>query len=338
MRAATVESPGAKWEVREVPTPSPGPGEVLVRVRACGLCHNDVLLTRGDFPFPTFTPVIVGHEAVGEVTALGPGVTDRRIGDRVGVPWVQSGCGRCAYCARGLPLTGQTAMMCAAPRASGITVQGGHAEYVTATAGATVPLPDDLSYEYAAPVLCAAYTAWSALRDAAPEPRDRVAIVGLGGIGHLALQYSLASGFETVVVTSSPDKLESARELGAHEVVSDGAALRTAGGADVIVATTASHWQAQDALQGLNDNGTMVLPGIDPARTFDLGLGSMFWAQRQRIVGSTHGGPHHLAEALNMVARGQVTPLIEVFPSHKVAEAVERLEQGKVRFRAVITY
>lgn len=233
MRAAVIPSAGSTWELRDIPTPRPGPGEVLLRVRACGVCYNDVRTTRGEIPFPAVTPAVTGHEVAGEVVDVGPGVTSRQVGDRVGVPWIQGTCGRCGYCRRGLPLSGLAAFGCEAPRMTGFTVPGGHAEFLVARADGTVLLPDGLAYELAAPVLCAGYTAWSALRAAEPRPHERVAVLGIGGLGHLALQFAHASGFETVAVTHSPDKHTIARDLGADVVVSDGAELREAGGADV---------------------------------------------------------------------------------------------------------
>ncbi|WP_116244156.1 alcohol dehydrogenase catalytic domain-containing protein [Nocardiopsis sp. FIRDI 009] len=338
MKAAVVPSPGKEWEITEVPRPSPGPCEVLVRVHACGLCHNDVLIGRGAFPFLGDGPIITGHEAVGEIVEVGAGVTTRGVGDRVGVPWVQASCGRCEHCSRDTSLTGLTAMACAAPRATGVTVQGGHAEYIVAAADGTALLPESLSYTAAAPILCAGYTAWSALVDARPQPLDRVAVVGIGGIGHLALQYARTCGFETIAVTRSPDKAELASVLGADEVVSDGAGLRAVGGADVIVAATPDHRQSSDALQGLNARGRFVLVGIDPEGTFTLGARSPLWARGQQIIGSTQAGPERLAEALDMAASGRVSAMVETFSKERVAEAVNRMVEGRTRFRAVITY
>lgn len=338
MKAAVVSNAGPNWEIREVPTPTPGPGEVLVRVRACGLCHNDVLVGQKRFPFLGPGPIITGHEAAGEVVGLGADVRNRRIGDRVGVPWMQGSCGQCAYCATDTSLTGQTAMGCASPRTTGVTVQGGHAEYVVASASGTVLLPDGLSYEVAAPVLCAGYTAWSALTDAAPGPNERVAVVGLGGVGHMAVQYASACGLETLVVTGNPEKAGTARELGAANVVTSGTELAEIGGADVIIAVTPSASQASEALQGLRRGGHFVVSGIFPDGSLDLGPRSTFWARRQRISGSTHAGPARLAEALDLVASGRVTPMFELFSKDRIEEAVTELTRGTSRFRAVITY
>jgi D-arabinose 1-dehydrogenase-like Zn-dependent alcohol dehydrogenase len=338
MQAAVVAAAGARWELRETVTPEPGPGQVLIRVRACGVCHNDIWLTNGVYDFPPLDPVVVGHEAAGEIVAVGPGVTGRQVGDRVGSTWVQATCGRCDYCKRGLPLTGQSGMNCAAPVMTGITAPGGHAEYVAVAADSTVLLPDEVSFEAAAPVLCAGYTSWSALRAAAPQPGERVAVLGIGGLGHLAVQFSRACGYETVAITRSPDKHGLARELGADVVVGNGAELREAGGADVILVTGTSYTTATDALQGLRIGGRMVLATIDPVSALEIGPATPVWAQRQQIIGATHNGLHLLTEALDLVAAGKVTPMIEVYPKERVADAVQAADKGEVRFRAVVAY
>ncbi|WP_158883788.1 alcohol dehydrogenase catalytic domain-containing protein [Amycolatopsis anabasis] len=340
MKAAVIPGLNETWEVREVPTPRPGPGEVLIRVHACGICHNDVLATRGVIPFPAITPAVTGHEPVGEIVEVGAGVTTRAPGDRVGTTWVQSTCGRCDYCRRGLPVSGQAALNCAAPVMTGFTAPGGHAEYLVAAAAATVLIPEDLPDELAAPMLCAGYTSWSALRAAEPRPGERVAVLGIGGLGHLAVQFAKACGLETVAMTHSADKHDLARELGADLVVGNGEELRAAGGADVVLVTGNSYPAASDALQGLRVNGRLVLAGIDPAGAFTIApnLAQPFFAQRQRVLGATHNGLDLLREALDLAASGVVTPRVECFPVAAVGEAVERVANGTVRFRAVVTY
>jgi dehydrogenase len=340
MKAAVIPEVNASWELREVPSPRPGPGEVLIAVRASGVCHNDVLATRGAIPFPAISPAVTGHEPVGDIVETGPGVTSRRVGDRVGVTWVRAGCGRCDWCRRGLPVTGTTAMLCAAPRTTGFTTPGGHAELLVAAADETVLIPDGVSPEAAAPILCAGYTAWSALRAGRPEPGSRVAVVGIGGLGHLALQFARAVGLEPVAVTRSPDKHEAARRFGAELVVADGGELAGAGGADIVVLTAPSHAAGADALRGLRPGGRLVVAGIDPDGPLVLPPGAQypFFALGQSIVGATHGEPSHLREALAMVAAGAVTPVVETFPAARVADAVERTAKGDVRFRAVVTW
>ncbi|MEV1120699.1 alcohol dehydrogenase catalytic domain-containing protein [Actinosynnema sp. NPDC049800] len=340
MKAAVIPGPGLEWELREVPTPTPGPGQVLIKVHASGVCFNDVLATQGVLPFPAVSPAVTGHEPVGEVVAVGPGVTSREVGDRVGTTWVQAGCGRCGYCKLDLPVTGQTALNCTAPVVTGFTVAGGHAEYVLAAAAATVLLPDGLSYEHAAPVMCAGYTAWSALRQADPQPGERVAVLGIGAVGHLALQFAKACGHDTVAVTHSPDKHALARELGADVVVGTGAELAEAGGADVVLAVGSSYRAASDSLLGLRPDGRLVLTGFDNSQGFDLAPNPMqpFFTQRHRIIGSTHNGLPYLREALDLVAGGAVTPKVEVHDASEAAKAVGRVAAGEVRFRAVLRF
>jgi alcohol dehydrogenase/propanol-preferring alcohol dehydrogenase len=340
MKAAVIPEVNATWRIQEVPTPEPGPGEVLVRVRASGICFNDVLTTRGIIPFPPFSPAVAGHEPVGEVVQVGPGVTARQVGDRVGVPWMQGTCGRCAYCVRNLPLSGHAAFGCEMPRMTGITVPGGHAEYMVALASGTVLLPAGLDYELAAPVLCAGNTAWGALRGAEPRPYERVAVLGIGGLGHLALQFAAAAGHETIAITRSPDKRGVAAELGAETVVADGAELEAAGGADVILVTAPSYTAASDAMRGLRPGGRIVLAGIDGLSPFSIApdMARPFFARGQRVLGATHEGPDALHEALSIVATGKVTPRVEVYDHQRVAEAFDRVAKGEVRFRAVVTY
>lgn len=340
MKAAVIPEVNAPWEIREVPTPRPGPGEVLVRVYACGMCFNDVLASIGAIPFPAMSPAITGHEPVGEVVELGPGVTSRQVGDRVGTTWVRAGCGRCDYCAKRLPVTGQTAMNCPAPVATGFTVQGGHAEYMAIRAEETVLIPSSIPWELAAPVMCAGYTAWSALRAADPKPHERVAVLGIGGLGHLALQFAKACGFETVAISHSPDKHAQALELGADIVVENGEQLREVGGADVVLLTAPSHTAAALALPGLRVNGRLVLAGIDGREGFTIpsAMTYPFFAQGQKVLGASHDGLNYLREALDLVADGKVRPRVETFPADQVNDAVGKTLKGEVRFRAVITY
>jgi alcohol dehydrogenase len=325
MRAAIVPAVGARWEVREVPTPDPGPTQVLIRIRASGLCYTDVHIAEGGLGAEF--PRTLGHEPVGEVAAVGSAVTTRRKGDRVGVPWVQASCGRCEWCLRGRP------MFCASAVGTGIQTQGGHAEYMLAEAAATVLVPEGLAWEQAAPIFCAGYTVWSGFRLAEPRPHDRVAVVGVGGLGHLALQYAKAAGFEVVAVTHSKDKEELLRRLGADEVVSDGKALAASGGADVILATSNAYGPVAEAITALRPDGRLVLMGVahEPLPVPP----SIMWV-RGRILGSTQNDPAHLYEALDYAARGQVKVMAETYPLADVARAYERVKDGAVRFRAVI--
>ncbi len=327
MRAAVVPAVNSAWVLGEVPTPDPGPGQVLVKIRASGICYTDVHQTRGQLPgrFPR----ILGHEPVGEIVAVGAGVATRRVGDRVGVPWVQASCGRCEWCLRGKP------MFCPDAVGTGVQAAGGHAEYMLAYADATMLLPDGLAWEQAAPVFCAGYTVWSGLRWAAPQPGERVAVVGIGGLGHLALQYAKAAGFSAIAVSRSPDKDRLLRELGADEVVRDGAGLARAGGADVVLGTSNSADAMADAIQGLKPDGRLVVMGFEPKPLAVSPRGLI--TRRIKIVGSQQNGREYLHEALAFVASGRVRVMTETYAFDDIGKAYARVEQGQVRFRAVVT-
>jgi alcohol dehydrogenase len=330
MRAAVVPKMGGKWEVREVPTPEPSANQVLIKIHASGICYSDVHTTEGRLPMPIEFPRTIGHEPAGEIVAVGEGVTSRKIGDRVGVPYVQASCGRCEWCLRGKPL------FCTQQIGTGINIQGSHAQYMLAYADSTMLLPKGLAYEQAAPVFCAGYTVWSGLRWANPKPHERIAVVGIGGLGHLAVQYSKAAGFETIAITHSKDKEELARRLGADVVVSDGQGLKEAGGADVILATSNSYKAASDTLKGLRPDGRLILIGLSD-EPFTISSPIELFSNRLQIMGSQQNGREYLYEALDYVAKGKVKVMTETFPLDDVADAYERVANGKVRFRAVIT-
>jgi alcohol dehydrogenase len=255
LQAAVVPAIHGKWEVKDVPTPHPSANQVLIKIHASGLCYTDVHITEGLLPTAAF-PRTIGHEPVGEIVEVGDGVTKRKIGDRVGVPWVQASCGRCEWCQRGKP------MFCAQQIATGVNTPGSHAEYMVAYADTTTLLPSGISYEQAAPVFCAGYTVWSGLRFADPKPHERIAVLGIGGLGHLAVQYSKAAGFYTIAITHSKDKEELASKLGADMVVSNGDALKRDGGADVILVTSNSYNAASEVIKGLRPDGRLVLMGV----------------------------------------------------------------------------
>jgi alcohol dehydrogenase len=326
MKAAVVPSVNGKWEVKQWETPKAGPNQVIIKIHASGLCYTDVHLTHGLFGLPF--PRVLGHEPVGEIVEIGPGVTSRKVGDRVGVGWVQKGDGTCEWCLRGKK------ELCVNPTSTGITLQGSHAEYMPAYADATMPLPAAISYEQAAPIFCAGYTVWSGLRLADPKPHERIAVVGIGGLGHLALQYAKASGFETIAVTKSKDKDKMIRDLGADEIVESGEKLLAAGGADVLLATSNSWPAAEDAMKGMRPEGRVILMGVGgEALRYTPEL--MF--KKVRLIGSSQNGPEYLYEALDIAAKGKVKVVAETYKLDDIAKAYDRVAEGKVRFRAVIT-
>ncbi len=335
MYAVVVAEANAAWELRELDRPEAGPGQVLVRIRACGICFTDVWMARGTLAFREF-PLVLGHEGVGEVVAVGAGVTERKVGDRVGIPMVQKRCGACDFCREQHPNAFVTAANCANPVLTGVNVDGAHAEYLAADVNGTVLLPDEVSYELAAPTLCAGYTVWAAIRRADPKPGGRIAVVGIGGLGHLAIQYAKAAGFHVTAVTHSADKHDLARQLGADQVVADGAGLKAAGGADVILHTSNSHAAVLGAMEGLRPWGKVVMMGI---ATDELAVPALpLVSNSHQIIGSAHNGLEYLVEALDFVARGEVRPMIELFGKERVAEAYEKVAAGDVRFKAVVTY
>jgi D-arabinose 1-dehydrogenase-like Zn-dependent alcohol dehydrogenase len=330
MKAAVIPAVRSKWEVKEIPTPEVGPNQVLIKIHASGLCYTDVHVTEGHLPekwLPKF-PCTIGHEPVGEIVSVGTGVRTRKVGDRVGVPWLQASCGRCEWCLRKKP------EFCKESIGTGGAMQGGHAEFMLAYADATMPLPEKLSYEQAAPIFCAGYTVWSGLRIADPKPHERIAILGIGGLGHLAVQYSKAAGFETIGITHSPDKKKLIKELGADEVFENGESLGRSGGADVILATSNSYKATAEAVKGLRPDGRLVLMGLDNE---PLMLSGEILAKRVRIISSIQNGPEYLYEALDYAAKGKVKVMAETYPLAQIAKAYERVSSGDVRFRAVIT-
>ena len=333
MLAAVVPSINGKWEVKEVPTPQVNTNQVLLKIHASGICYTDVHITKGGLGVKF--PHTIGHEPAGEIVDLGEGVTTRKVGDMVGVPWLQSTCGRCEWCQRG------KLFFCPNHIGTGINIAGGHAEYMVAYADATQLIPNGLSYDQAAPIFCAGYTVYSGLRLADPKPHERVAVLGIGALGHLGIQYSKAAGFETIAVTHSKDKEELAYKLGADSVVSDGEGLLKeglhdgAGGADVILATSNSYKATADSIKGLRPDGRVVLMGVSTTEPLTISPEILF--KRARIIGSTQNDREHLYEALDYVAKGKVRVMTEMFPLEEISNAYDKVANGNVRFKAVVS-
>jgi len=327
LKALVIPKIKGKWEVKEIPTPEPGPTQVLIKIHASGLCYTDVHITEGQLPFPIEFPRTIGHEPVGEIVKVGDAVDFRKIGDRVGVPWIQKTCGRCEWCLRGKNL------FCQQQMGTGISYQGSHAEYMIAEAAATVLLPDKITYEQAAPVFCAGYTVYSGLRLAEPKPHEKIAVLGIGGLGHLGIQYSKACGFETIAISHSPDKAELCYKLGADLVVKNAEELKNSGGADVILATGNSNKAASESIAGLRPDGRLMIMGFDSQ---PIQVPPEILLSRLRIIGSTQNSPEYLYEALDLVAKQKVKVMTETFSLDNIAEAYDKVVNGKVRFRAVI--
>jgi len=335
MQAAVVEEANAIWQLEDRPLPEVGPDDVLVKIHACGVCGTDLWLAQGALSFRPF-PLVLGHEGAGEVVAVGAGVTKRKVGDRVGVFMMQKADGVCDFCHEEHTNSFVTAANCANPKLTGVTVDGAFADYISVDVGGTVLLPDGVPYEEAAPILCSGYTVWAAIRRAAPKPGARVGVVGIGALGHLAIQYAKAAGLHVVAITKSTDKHDLVRQLGADEVVTDGEALKAAGGVDVLLHTSSSHELVLDAIQGLKPWGKIILCGIgfDEMNLPALNLTS----NSLQVIGSAHNGIEYLVEALDFLARGEVKPMIEVFPKERIAEAYDKVVSGKIRFKAVVTF
>ena len=331
MRAAVMTEVKKPWTLKTLPDPRTQPGQVLIRVRASGMCGTDLHAHHGVMPVPL--PLVLGHEPVGEIVEVGAGVNGLRAGDRVGVSWTQKGDGRCRFCQE------QRESYC--PEAqTWVQMGGGNSELMLAWATGCTLVPQGLSDEAAAPIFCAGYTVMSGLRNAEPKPGERVAVLGIGGLGHLAVQYAKALGLEVFALTGSAAKKDEARRLGADQVIVAGddlgRALLDAGGADVILGTTNSAAHATQALRGLRPEGRMVNMGLvdGPIQVDPL----HFLGTQIRLIGSRQNHRRDLVEALTLAATGRVKPMIEVYPLDRINEVRDRLEAGKVRYRAVIKH
>ncbi len=329
MRAVVAEALGAPWTVAERDAPAVGPRDVLVRVLASGVCYTDVHQLR-DPRFGMVFPRIPGHEPVGEVVELGSEVTELSVGDRVGAAYVQRWCGGCRYCARG------RYEHCAATSVTGGTVDGGHAELVAMDAGSVERVPDELDPVEAAPVFCAGFTVYSGIVDAEVRPGDRVAVVGMGGLGHLGLQYLVALGAETFAVTRNESKRSELLELGAHHVIvadgNPGARLAAAGGMDAII--NAGNGVDRELLRGLAPYGRLSLVG-QSHETLGVTPTDMIFA-KSTIRGSSQGPRDRLTEVLALHARARVRTIVESYTLDEALVAFARVERGDVRFRAVL--
>ncbi len=333
MRAIRIDRPRSPWQISNVPMPSASPGEVLVRVHASGICGADLEITRGEYPMARF-PLTPGHEVAGIVEQVGLEAEDFRPGDRVGLGWLQGTCGRCEPCVAGKET------LCSAQRATGVNVDGGHAEYVLARAAYLHRLADSMPLEQAAAMMCPGMTAYAALKLGGARPGGRVAILGLGGVGHLAVQFARACGTEVIVVTrGGEEKLTLARKLGAHHALDSGEkgagrALQEMGGADLILAASISARETSDALLGLKPDGVMILIGVPP-EPIAVPADPMC-AGRRRIIGLPSGGRTEMREALTLAARAGIQAMVETFPLTEFHKALERMKKGLVRFRPVL--
>jgi D-arabinose 1-dehydrogenase-like Zn-dependent alcohol dehydrogenase len=310
----------------------PGAGQVRIRVEACGVCHSDAATVEGQWPGLSF-PRVPGHEAIGRIEEIGPGVTTWKVGQRVGAGFFGGEDGTCEACRRG-----ETAY-CQNPIMTGITSDGGYAEVMIAEARALALIPDELKSEDAAPLVCAGITTFNALRNAG-RAGDTVAIQGIGGLGHLGVQFARKMGFRTVAIGGGPDKEDLAKKLGAHLYIDAkkedvAAALQKLGGADVILATAPSGAAIGSLLPGLAVRGKLVVVGVSDDAIPLTGVPLVFGGRS--VVGSLTGRAIETQDTLDFSVLAEVRPMIETLPLSKAEEAYKRMMQGKARFRMVLT-
>ena len=332
-RVVQVKGPAEGLELVERELGEPGRGEVLVRVEACGVCHSDAFTIEGGYPGIDY-PRVPGHEIAGRIEAVGEDVVPWEIGQRVGVGWFGGSCGHCDPCRRGDQIS------CVNGQVPGIAYDGGYADHVIVPKDALASIPDELTAEDAAPLLCAGITTFNALRDSGARPGDLVAILGIGGLGHLGVQFARRMGFETVAIARGTNKKTQAEALGAHHYIDSTAgdvaqALQALGGATTILATVTAPDAMSAAVGGLRPRGRMVVVGAsaDPMQIppFALIPGST------AVVGHASGTSKDSEDTLRFSVLQDVRPKIETYPLERAAEAYARMMSGDARFRVVLT-
>ena len=330
-KAVEVSTPGT-LRVTERPVSEPGAGQVRVRVEACGICHTDAGTVTGMYP-GLILPRVPGHEVVGRIEALGSGVSKWKIGQRVGVGLIAGEDGLCEACRRG------DMVNCQNPVVSGVTVDGGYAEVMIAEARGIASIPDELSSAEAAPLLCAGITTYNALRNAGLRGGDLVAVQGIGGLGHLGVQFARHMGFRTVAIGRGRDKEKFAKDLGAHvyidTAVEDAAAvLQHMGGARAILATAPSGDAMGSLVSALAARGKLIVLGV-PQDQIELNASPLVFGGRS-IYGSLTGTPIDIEDTLAFSVLENIRPMIETAPLEQAADAYARMMQGKARFRMVL--
>jgi propanol-preferring alcohol dehydrogenase len=337
MHAAVVVAFGKPLAMREVPIPSAGPGQILVKTEACGVCHTDLHAAKGDWPVKPTPPFIPGHEAIGLVVELGAGVTTVKLGDRVGVPWLYSACGHCEYCLSAWET------VCAEAQFGGYTQNGGFAEYILADPDYVAHIPKGLDPKAAAPLICAGLTSYKGIKETNARPGEWVAISGVGGLGHLAIQYAKAMGLLVAAVDIDDGKLAHAKKLGADLLVNakqgDAAAAvvkGTNGGAHGVLITAPSLIAFKQGVGMTRKTGTCVLVGLPPGE-FPVPLFDVV-ANCITIRGSFVGTRADMAEALAFAASGKVKVDFELQPLSAINDVFDRLEHGKVPSRVVLDF
>jgi alcohol dehydrogenase/propanol-preferring alcohol dehydrogenase len=334
MRAAEVEAPKGKFRIVEREIPVPGRSQVRVKIQASGICHSDSMTKEGTWPGIRY-PRVPGHEIAGVVDAVGEGVAAWKVGDRVGVGWHGGHCGHCDACRRGQFVTCQVA-----GQIPGITFDGGHADCLVVSDAALARIPEGLSAADAAPLMCAGVTTFNSLRNAGARPGDLVAVLGIGGLGHLGVQFAAKSGFHTVAIARGKDKEELARKLGAHHYIDSDAQdpaqeLARLGGAKVVLATATSSKAMTATIGGLGPDGVFIVLG---AAHEPLGFSPIFLiGGRRAIKGWPSGSSIDSQDTMAFAALQGVRSMNELVPLERVAEGYERMISGAARFRVVLT-
>jgi len=332
MRVVQVPKPNGAFEVVERQIPEPGPGTVRVQVQACGICHSDAVTKEGIWPGMQH-PRVPGHEVAGVIDAIGPGVAGWERGQPCGIGWNGGYCGRCNHCRRG------DFFACVTGQVTGITFDGGYAEYMIAPVSALALMPAGLSPVESAPLMCAGLTMFNALRNSGARPGDIVAVLGLGGLGHLGVQYAAKMGFHTVVIARGKDKEPLARQLGAAVYIDSqaqdpAAELQSLGGANAILSTVTNGDAMSAAVGGLAINGTLLTIGAAPSMQVSP---VMLISGRRSVKGWYSGTSIDTQDTLAFSARNDVRSMNEVFPLERAAEAYDRMMSGRARFRVVLT-
>jgi D-arabinose 1-dehydrogenase-like Zn-dependent alcohol dehydrogenase len=332
MRAVQIAKPHAPHELVERPVPKPERREVRIKVEACGICHSDSYPVEGTFPGIKY-PIVPGHEVAGRVDAVGADVTTWKVGQRVGVGWFGGNCGVCPSCRRG------DFIHCRVGKVTGLHYDGGYAEYMVAPIEALAAIPDDLSAVDAGPLLCAGITTFNALRHSGARAGDLVAILGIGGLGHLGVQFARRMGFHTVAIARGQDKKALALELGAHRYIDSQAedaakVLTKMGGAKLILATVTNAPAMTAVIEGLGIDGKLLVVGASP-EPIEVTPIQLLGARRE-IAGWPSGTAVDSEDTMRFSTLQGVKPMIETYPLEKAADAYARMMSGKARFRVVL--
>jgi alcohol dehydrogenase, propanol-preferring len=336
MRAAVVPELGAKLEIQELAVPEPGPGQVLVKIEASGICHTDIHAAHGEWPVTPNPPFIPGHEGVGVVVATGPGATLHKQGDRVAIPWLGSACGHCQHCVAGWET------LCGAQQNSGYSIDGSYAEYAVADDRYVVGVPDEVSSFDAAPLTCAGVTTFKAVKVAGLQPGETASIVGIGGLGHLAVQYARLLGARVIAVDVEDAKLDLARELGADLTVNARTtdpvqAIAEYGGADVAVVTAASPRTFEQAYASLRRGGRLSCVGLPADDKIEISVFDTVLSGKQ-IIGSIVGTRKDLADVFALHAAGRTKVIAEPRHLEEVNTCFDEVLAGHVPARLVFTF